>query len=314
VDIKVEWPILKQRIDATILSSLQWVEYGNKYVVIAIDGNLTIISELDKQFSPSEEIQDFEDNYKPHGNKKIQAVNIDGRQIIQNTPRYIGTTTCFAGAGDDTSDMRKVWGDDGDISYLELHHEIGQATEQTVYFDLNLANNKGYVFSGLVQFKDAKNDSLDCYVVPAVTPTHGAGSGTYFNLYGGYLIVPAAGDGTLVVNPTEIKLVDVGLNEFGDKSGPGYWDATFNTTTGLYENLAANALAEGQFNIFAVEVTLAKYCHKQLLLGSGSITLQSFDAANFGQGMRMKCVLTTRGADHEWWWNASLTLFRKKIS
>jgi hypothetical protein len=179
---------------------------------------------------------------------------------------------------------------------------------------MNFANNKSYVMSGLIQFKDALNDSLDCYVVPDVTPTYGSGSGTYFNLYGGYLIVPAAGDGTLVVNPAEIKLVDVGLNEFGEKSGPGYWDATFNPATGLYEDLAANATGEGQFNIFASEVSLAKYCHKQLLLGSGNFTLTSFDAANFGQGMKMKVVLTTRGDDHEWWFNASLTMFRKKIA
>lgn len=62
----VEWSILKGFVDDRNLS-VQWVDFGSQYELLAFDGNFSLESSIDKSI-PSSELTDFENNYKSLGN------------------------------------------------------------------------------------------------------------------------------------------------------------------------------------------------------------------------------------------------------
>ena len=73
-------------------------------------------------------------------------------------------------------------------------------------------------------------------IVPNVTASS-AGTDTNFNLYGGIFIVPAAGDGTLTVNPADIKLVEMTISEVTRMRAPAFWNADYDTATHTFSNI-----------------------------------------------------------------------------
>lgn len=233
--------------------------------------------------------------------------DLDGRAIKHNTPRKIGTYTYYTGSGDCTEDALDVGGDDEDL--LCGHHEVGQPTTQVTYFEFNTIANETHLYCGSIQWKDALGDHITFEVVPHVTP-YTSGSGTNFLLYGGYLILPAAGNGNITVNPANIKLVQCVANEFGVKPA-GYWNATFNPSTKLFENLTP-ANGNGDYNIFGAEIVLQRFVNKFQLLGTGNYQLPSNDISQMPHGSRFKTTACTKGADHDWWWVTNVNLFRKK--
>jgi len=207
------------------------------------------------------------------------------------------TTITYANTGDDSSSAA----DTGTVS----------GTKKCVFYtDLNSIDNETHIFSAVINWIGAKLDAMTFEVVPSVTATS-AGSSTNYNLYAGFLVIPAAGDGTLVVAAEDIKLVQCTANEFGVRPA-GYWDADFNTTTGEFENITAAPTGDGEFNMFAVPITLARFVNKAALLGDSSIDLGGYDITQLGHGGRCKVSLFTRGTDHEWWWCANMRLYRKK--
>lgn len=251
---------------------------------------------------------EFETYYKPYANKVFESpINQDKRIIVHSTPRKIGTFTCFTGAGDDQADYSKVGGSSGAV--LELHHEVGDSTSQSIYIDFNTIANETHAHAGHMMWKDALNDLVTLETVPKLTTVE-ASTSTNYNLYGGYLVVPAAGDGT--INVTDMVLVEVPINEFGNRSGAGYWDADYNSTTKLFENVAPNLTGTGQFNMFTVEIALDRFINRMPLLGSGFMALDTYDASQMGHNMRLRITLETRGTDHEWWWCGGLKPYRRK--
>ena len=215
--------------------------------------------------------------------------------IVLSVPS--STTFTFANTGDDSSSAAET----GTVSGNK---------KKVLYVDLNSIDNETHIYSGLINWTGAKLDSMTFEIEPQVTDSS-AGTSTNYNLYGGFLIVPASGDGTLTVDSGDIRLVQCVENEYGTRPA-GYWDADFNTSTEEFENITPNALGTGEFNMFALPVTLARFINKAALLGDWGCDLGGYDITQLGHGGRCKITLQTRGDDHEWYWCANMRLYRKK--
>jgi len=231
----------------------------------------------------------------------------DNKIWVQSTSRPIGTFTCFSSEGDSQENPLEI----GDGAKMMIHHQIGQPLEQDVYVDLNVKENKTYLSEGFAVWENCNFDELHFNVVPKLTP-YISGTNTYFNLYGGYLIVPAAGDGTVQVNPALIQLVEIpySIDNPTVRQSAAFWDADYNLQTHQFENLRANPYGTGQYNIFGTEINLNTVVDI-LLLRSAQTNLRSSDVAEFGHGMRIKFTFTTYAPDHEWKCIINLTLSRQ---
>jgi hypothetical protein len=177
----------------------------------------------------------------------------------------------------------------------------------------NSIYNKTYIRQGdLMWMANSAKDVLATTfsIVPKITP-YTSGSDTNYNLYGGYLIIPAAGDGTITVADNDRVLVQNVPNEFNVMPA-GYWDADWNPTTKVFENIVANPNGMGEFNMFALEVTLFNFMYERLLMGTGRKDCMTDDASQLGHNMLMRLRAQTIGTDHYWKMVASLMMYRAK--
>lgn len=241
----------------------------------------------------------------------LYATNSYGRLKVHETSRVAGTTTFYTGAGDDPSDITDV----GNGTKFVLHHRTGDSMEQTLYLDWNVVENITYIHEGYMIWKDAQFDTITFEVVSR-TVSVTSGTNTNYNLYGGYMVVPAAGDGTISllsdITTPHGGLVHIPSDENGERSIPCYWNADWNSTTKVYENITAAPLGNGAFNMFTVEMVLNRFVNKIPMLGEGFEMMQSADADPIGQGMRLKTIMTTNEPDHYWSVGCILTLHRAK--
>lgn len=307
--IKIDWATLR---DLSIQKNvpLQWVDQDTAYHISISEGPIVFYCSLNKDPSDTTDLDEFEDDYKALGNAKIDEKDYDNRTIVHNTPRYRGSTTCYSSVDDSQSDPSQIW---GGSNKLKLNHVITDPLSQVVYMDFNTVNNKTYVLSGLLQWKDCDFDEWCCHIVPKTT-TYSAGVSTNYNLFGGYLIIPASGDGTITVNAVDMELVAITQDEYGNKAGAGYWNADYNTTTKVFENITAAPLGDGNYNMFGAEVQLYAFVNNMIMLGDGQANMTSFDAAEIGHGMRLKFTFLTIGTDHNWEFTGQITLFREKTT
>jgi len=211
--------------------------------------------------------------------------------------------------------MYLAGGDVPENKKSKLKHTSGEGTgsanTQSVYLDFNTVENETYIREGVyISWKDALNDELIVKTVPRVT-SYTPGSNTFYNLYGGYLIIPAAGDGTITVAPEDMFLVEMPPNEFGIRAS-GFWNADYNTTTKLFENVTAAPFGDGVYNMFGLEVVLECFANGLPMLGSGTVRIPTDDASRLTQNIRMKASAITYPPDHTWYWNACLSMFRKR--
>lgn len=236
--------------------------------------------------------------------------NTDGRKIVHATPRKRGLFTCFIGAADSQVDPSRIAGADG--TPLVYHHQIGDTSPAKIYFDLNTIANETYAHAGHMMWKDALLDFVSLETVPKLS-TYTISSDTFFNLYGGYLVIPAAGNGN--INMTSMNLVEVPTNEFGTRSGAGYWDASYDTVNKVFTNIVPNVYGQGRFNMFTMEIVFDRFINRMPMLGDGFLSLDTYDASQLGHGMRLRLTFETSAAgDHEWYWCAGLKPYRKKTS
>jgi len=146
---------------------------------------------------------------------------------------------------------------------------------------------------------------------------------TTFNLYGGYLIVPAAYDGNIFVT-SDISQCHGGLVQTTPSEdgvmGTSFWNADWNPDTGLFENITPAPYGNGSYNLFAVEVTLATFINKLPLLGDGFVMLQTSDVEQWSHGWRAKFSQFTyidseHGlGDHDWQVAMYITLHRARLA
>jgi len=237
--------------------------------------------------------------------------DLDGKNIIHQTSREIGTTTYFAGRGDSETDPQSYG--DGPIIRGKL---ASGSNSQVKTFRFNTIDNLSYLHEGYLQWFGGKNDCITVEVIPLLTPNTSAGTNKNYNLYGGYLVVPAGGDGTLDVPDSDRVLVEVPLDEKGDRKAAGYFDADWNTTTKVFDNIVPNYGGTGRFNMFTVPVILARFVATQCILGNGFMQMQTSDRDMYGHNSEVKvsCETNTDESEpaHEWYWNATFTMHRKK--
>ena len=237
-----------------------------------------------------------------------------GKLRVHQTSRNNGTMICWTGEGDDTSDPTLVGGG----TPLSFAYKIGQTDPLVRYIDFNLVENKTYLHEGYISWQSAELDWIDLQLVSRVTGTVAA-TGTTFNLYAGYLIIPAyPGTGTIQLT-TDITQIDGGLvymplNDQGLR-GPSFWNATWDKAIQRYTNITPAPTGNGQYNMFDQEVVLAHFVRHMHLLGDGFIALNSSDTDELGSGMRLKLTADTNKettVDHDWAFACLLCLHRQK--
>ncbi len=237
-------------------------------------------------------------------------VDLSNKPIVHETSKPFGLITTFTSQGDDMTDATNI----GDGIKMKIDHTSGQdAIEQDIFIDFNCKENRTDIHEGYIMWEDAKFDQISMCIVPNVTPSTG-GTDTNYNLYGGIFIIPAAGDGILDVNPADFKLVEMTIHEETRKRSPGFWNADYNSTTHLFENITPAPDGTGIYNMFAAEYPLAKLVNKAMFSGSGFLMLQTADSKELGHGMRVKLSAYTNDADHTWRASCILTLHRTKIA
>jgi len=235
-----------------------------------------------------------------------------GKLRVQSSSRQIGTMTYFTGVGDDATDITKVGGGQRII----YDHQIGGDALHAQYIEINCVENETWIHEGYIEWVSCKFDTVSLSVVPRLTGTE-AGADTNYNLYGGYMIVPAAGDGTLSIT-SDITTPIGGLVYMPDSetgvNPTAFWNADWNSTTKEFENITAAPTGNGRYNMFTVEVTFSKFVNQIPLLASGFEMLQASDVTQVGQGMRLKAEYETYGTDHDWQVACLLTLNRQRTA
>lgn len=237
------------------------------------------------------------------------SVYHDGRLSIHVTPRPSGTVTWNSGRGDDPDDMMDIGG--GQL--ILIQHALNSGMEVNIqgeeylcehkYVDFNIMENPSAIFSAEIQAYNASYALCSCEIVPRVTPTT-TGSGTYFNAVpyhgiDGCLIVPAAGNGTLVVDPNDIQPVQVLTKENAKVPGTGFWNLDYDTVTHTFSNLTAAPLGDGAYNLFAAETCLNTFVNDRIINCPGrndSSFIRSKDAEMLPHGIRFKISLKVRKA------------------
>lgn len=295
-------------------------EIGDSTIIVALDYIAETPTDCDVWFKAdlsAGEVTTLSGIVSAHDGQPIVVEDFtkttDGRLLVHSTPRKEGLKFVWFGEGDDPSSPTNVGGGE----CLHFHHTISGSLSESIYIDFNSVENETYIHQGHLYWSGCKLDTLDAYVVPRVTST-AAGSGTYYNTYGGYLIIPAAGDGTTVITSDITThsggLIYMPLNEQGIRSA-AYWNADWNTTTKLYENITAAPAGNGSFNMFSIEVPLQCFVKDFDLVGESSLQMQSSDSDKLGHGMRLKLVSktnTTDFDDHEWMLSCLMVLHRAK--
>jgi hypothetical protein len=243
------------------------------------------------------------------------TVDASGKAKVHGTTRPDGTMTYFTGRGDDTSNPSNVGG--GDL--FKIRHTTGEPLTQSIYADFNIAMNQTFIKEGYIIWQHADIDHITLSVVPRVPVyTHVEGANTNFRLYpAGGIIIPAAGNGDVTFTNDILSpiggLVFMPLTDKGIQP-TAFWNAEWDNTTKKYKNLTPAPTGNGQYNIFAAEVTLNRFVNSIPLLGDdGNLRLTSEDCSEIGQGMRFK-VTTVTTNDHDWGVSFALTLYRTKTS
>jgi hypothetical protein len=238
-----------------------------------------------------------------------------GKLRVHQTSRKLGTRICWTGSGDSPSNTDDV----GNGEPITFHHSIGDSLSYSKYIDLNIANNETWIHEGYLTWKGAELDTITFELVPR-TVSGTVSTGTNYNLYGGYLVVPAIpGTGTFnltsdITSPNG-GLVFIPNTDLGEHPTNAFWNADWNSTTKRYENISAAPTGNGRYNMFTVEVVFARFLNKIPLLENGFIAINSSDTDQLGNGMRLKLTTVTDTAtvgDHEWSLASILCLHRAK--
>ena len=138
----------------------------------------------------------------------------DGKGIFTQTPRLPGLSTWFHGAGDQVSPLRRGAGDKLKAALLGGDN----ATAEIQYVEPIWLHDGGVLWDNTSGW--GIDDSYEFYVrIPANTLTANAGAGNC-NVVNGYVIVPAANDGS-----DDITLASAIPVPAADEDNPdGYWD------------------------------------------------------------------------------------------
>lgn len=214
-----------------------------------------------------------------------------GKLRVHQTSRKLGLRIVWAGAGDDVSNINNVFHGEP----IEFEFNTASGTENlSKYIDYNIIENETWLHEGYMTWKNCHFEKLTLQMVPIITNVTAA-SGTNYNLYGGFMVVPAyPGTGTIDIT-SDITDPMGGLiympNDDLDDPPTAYWNADWNSTTKKFENISAAPNGDGRYNMFSQEIVFAEFASQIPLLSSGFLALNSSDTDQMGQGMRLKMIL-----------------------
>lgn len=239
-----------------------------------------------------------------------------GKLIVHQSPKVPGYFVYWTGRGDDVTNNIVGKGES-----LLLYHKIGDPTTQTKYIDFHTIDNPTQIREGVINWcKCWPGDNGSCSIVTSVMPTE-PGVNTNFKLYGGYLIVPAAGDGDIRVtgdmsntDASQGCLVKVGISYETNSQDPGFWNAEYDEFTNTFTNITPAPYGDGEYNMFATEIEVVRFVNNAYLIDSGTQRLASDDADFLDHGFRLKLKTETSPdvEDHDWSLSVILTLQREK--
>ena len=246
----------------------------------------------------------------------INPKDSDGKLFVHQTSRVPGCMTYWTGKGDDPTNIKDI----GHGEPMIIKHSIGDPLDQFVYLDFHTIDNKSFLHEGYFIWENAKFGDFITLESVVNTVTYEIAENTFYNLYGGFLVVPAAGDGTInitsdITNPAAAggSLVQVYTDETGYRPS-AFWDADYNSETGLFENIRPNVEAKGEFNMYTVELIGNRFINHIPVLNSGFEMLQSSDSTFFPHGIRIKATITTTNDDHEWFFGGIMTMHRERTA
>ncbi len=211
------------------------------------------------------------------------------------------------------------WSDDGGETWGE---DVGiTGSIQELELDVNIAFNAttGHTLEDEWRIKAVKPDppyrNWNNYLV--VPDSLGAGYGSLIDVFNDvsspHLITSFNNNkyGGLVYAPDK---EDSSTGELKPPQGC-FFDANFNTETGLYEDITPNLTATGRFSMFTYPITLpgTNFIQKMPLLGNVIRYLGSHDIEQIGHGVRMVVTINTKSPDHDWWCCFDISVFRKRI-
>lgn len=317
----------KEVRDSSITVSLNYInldETGCDFYfrdILALKDHTTLSGVVDSHDGISDEIDDS--IYVSLVDSKVNLpVDItqeyrdrSGKLRVHQTSRKLGTIISWTGEGDDPSTPSDIGGGEP----FSFTYKIGQSIPLVKYIDFNMVENETWLHEGYITWKDCYLDALDLKVVSTVTSTV-TSSGTNYDLYGGYLIVPAIpGTGTIDIisdiTTSSGGLVFMPKNDLNEAS-IAYWNAEWDTVTKKFTNITAAPSGDGEYNMFSVEVTIAHFVRKMPLLNSGFIALNSSDTDELGHGMRLKMAaytnISTDVGDHDWAVACTMCLHRAR--
>ena len=217
-----------------------------------------------------------------------------GKLRVHQTSRKLGLRIVWTGVGDSQSDPHFV----GDGESFTAVVSSGTLIK---YVDFNCVNNETWMHEGYITWNNCNMDTLTLEVVPR-TASYTVSSGTNYNLYGGYMAIPAAGDGIINIT-SDLTDANGGLvympdGDEGD-APTAFWNATWNTSTKKYENITPAPYGNGRYNIFTYEIIFTRILKEVPFLASGFIALNSSDTDQMGHGMRLKMIVKNSGNNHE---------------
>jgi len=298
---------LVQPNDTIDLDSSRKEQVANSSQIIQLLSDSSI-SVIDHDNTEIEELTCAIDAIKGFSIKSLKT--FDNKTWVQSTKRPIGTFTCFMSEGDNQVSTLSV----GNGEKMLFFHQTSESLEQHLYIDFNVKENKTYMGEGTAIWKDCNFDMLHLNVVPKVT-TYTSGTNTSYNLYGGFLIVPANNDGTIEIQAQDIQLVEVpySIDYPTLRQDSGFWDADYNLQTHEFDNLRPNYSGTGQYNIFGAEIKFATVVCL-ILLDNGTVNFVCSDVSELVHGMRIKFSFTTYAPDHNWKCALNLSLNREHYS
>ena len=230
-----------------------------------------------------------------------------GKLRVHQTSRKIGLRITWTGAGDDQSDPHAVGGGE------RFSMAVASGTV-TKYVDFNCVNNETWLHEGYLTWDKCSMDLLTLEMVPRVA-SYTVSSGTNYNSYGGYMVIPAAGDGIINIT-SDLTDANGGLvympNDDEGNLPTAFWDADWNTSTKQYENITPAPYGTGRYNIFIYEITFARFVNEVPFLANGFIPLNSSDTDQLGHGMRLRMTLAANGNTETSYIACIMCLHRKK--
>jgi hypothetical protein len=280
---------------------------NSRDLIKLISDSTIIVNNYERDLLPAEGIKFIT-------TEQLLPYDVDGKLFVHQTSRNPGTTTYWTGKGDSPTDIFDV----GNGDFLILSNFPGDPSSTIQYMDLNTINNNTNLHEGYFIWENAKFGDYVSLSIVTNTVNYVPASGTNFYHYNDFLVIPASGTGNIqitsdITNPciSGGSLVQVYTNEVGYKP-PAYWDADFNKTTGMFENIRPNINGDGEFNIYTKELVANRFINHIPLLGSGFERLQASDSTIFPHGVRLKLEISTTNDDHEWHVGGIITMHREK--